>query len=180
MVRARRTTGSVAGVRRFTRYIARARELGAADARLIGPRDVVCAEWVRLKCQFGCDGFDGCYTCPPRSPTPAQTRRMLDEYAHLLLVHSTRRGSVSRLVVRLEREIFLDDHPKAFAWGAGPCPWCRTCDTSAPCRHPEMARPAMEAAGIDVFATARRAGFPIHVVKHGRDAQNYYGLIAIE
>ena len=82
--------------------------------------------------------------------------------------------------MKLEREIFLDDPPKAFAWAAGPCSLCRTCDTGAPCKHADRARPSMEACGIDVFSTARRAGFPIHVVRQARDDQNYFGLIGIE
>jgi predicted metal-binding protein len=171
---------STAVTRRLGHYVTRARELGAAAACLIGPRDVVCAEWVRLKCQYGCDGYGSCLTCPPLSPTPEQTRRILDEYSHLLLVHSTGRRSVSKLVIKLEREIFLDDHPMAFAWAAGPCSLCRTCDTGAPCKHADRARPSMEACGIDVFSTAQRAGFPIHVVRHERDDQNYFGLIGIE
>ena len=144
------------------------------------PAGVVCAEWVRLKCQYGCDGWGSSLTCPPFSPTPAQTRRVLDEYAHLLLVHCTRWHSVSRLVVKLERELFLDGYYRAFAWVAGPCQLCKTCDTDAPCCHAERARPSMESAGIDVYATAHRAGLPIRVVRHERDEQNYYGLIGID
>jgi predicted metal-binding protein len=178
MAATRRPTAAV--IRRLGRYITRACELGADDARIIGPRDVVCAEWVRLKCQYGCDGYGSCLTCPPLSPTPELTRRILDEYSHLLLVHFGRRGSVTRLVVKLEREIFLDDHPMAFAWAAGPCGLCRICDTSATCKHTDRARPAMEACGIDVFSTARRAGFPIHVVRSESDEQHYFGLIGIE
>ncbi len=177
-VAVRRSGTAVA--RRLGGYVTRARELGADDARLIGPGAVVCAEWVRLKCQYGCDGYGACHTCPPRSPTPAQTRRVLDEYSHLLLVRCTHWRTVSRLVVKLEREIFLDDHPKAFAWGAGPCLLCRTCDTGAACKHADRARPSMEACGIDVFSTAKRAKFPIHVVRDEGDDQNYFGLVGIE
>jgi predicted metal-binding protein len=177
-----RRAGKVAprGAEGLARWAARARELGAQDAVLVRPASVVCAEWVRLKCQYGCDGWGGCLTCPPHSPTPAQTRRVLDEYERLLLVHCTRWRQVSTLVVKLEREVFLAGHHKAFAWGAGPCRLCRTCDTDAACSHPERARPSMEGAGIDVFATARRAGLPIQVVRHERDLQNYYGLIGID
>ena len=179
MAATRRSTAAVAAGR-LGRYITRARALGATDARVISPKDVVCAEWVRLKCQYGCDGHGACLTCPPFSPTPAHTRRILDEYSRLLLVHCTRWRSVSRIVAKLEREILLDDHPKVFAWGAGPCKLCRTCDSDAPCKHAELARPSMEACGIDVFSTARRAKFPIHVVRTESDDQNYFGLIAIE
>ena len=177
---ATRRSRTTVSARSLSRYATRARELGAEGARLIRPRDVVCAEWVRLKCQYGCDGYGSCYTCPPHAPTPERTRRILDEYRHLLLVHCKRWHSVSRLVVKLEREIFLDDHPRAFAWGAGPCSLCRSCDTSAPCQHADRARPSMEACGIDVFSTARRAGFPIHVVRHANDDWDRFGLIGID
>jgi hypothetical protein len=38
----------------------------------------------------------------------------------------------------------------------------------------------MEAAGIDVYATARNNGFPIEVVTDEKCEQNYYGLVLIE
>ena len=164
----------------LTPYLERARALGAVDAKVIGPQGVLCAQWVRLKCQYGCDGFGSSHCCPPHSPTPEQTRRVIDEYHRLLLVHCRRWVDVDKVVVALEREIFLDGHYQAFAWGAGPCRLCRTCDPAQPCRHSERARPSMEASGIDVFATARRAGFPIQVVRSRRDHDHYYGLVGID
>lgn len=161
-------------------WIRRARELGAENAKVVRPRDVVCAEWVRLKCEYGCDGFGRCRTCPPHSPTPERTRRALDGYRRLLLIHVRHGKAVTPLVVQLERELFLAGFHQAFAWGAGPCQLCRRCDPAAPCRHPEHARPAMEACGIDVFATARHAGFPIAVVRTSADPRNYFGLIGID
>jgi hypothetical protein len=38
----------------------------------------------------------------------------------------------------------------------------------------------MEAAGIDVFATARAAGLPIEVVPSTDCRQNYYSLILVQ
>jgi predicted metal-binding protein len=173
----RSTTAETSGLQRWIR---RAQELGAAGAKLVAPRDVVCAEWVRLKCEFGCDGWGQCHTCPPRSPTPERTRKVLDEYRRLLLVHVERGRAVTSLVRTLEREIFLAGHHKAFAWGAGPCRLCKECNIEGPCAHRDRARPAMEAAGIDVFATARNAGFPIRVVRTHDDERHYFGLVAIE
>ena len=48
------------------------------------------------------------------------------------------------------------------------------------CRHAEQARPAMEACGIDVYATARKHGFTINVVRTRRDPQHYFGLVLVE
>jgi len=54
-----------------------------------------------------------------------------------------------------------------------------TCKIAA-CKHADKARPAMEAAGIDVFATARAAGLPIEVVRFEERPQNYYALVLVE
>jgi hypothetical protein len=38
----------------------------------------------------------------------------------------------------------------------------------------------MEACGIDVFSTVRKAGLPIEVVTGRRQCPNYYGLILVD
>jgi predicted metal-binding protein len=82
-----------------------------------------------------------------------------------------------RLLASLERELFLDGYYSAFAMSFGPCNLCATCDLSSPCRHPEMARPSMEACGIDVYATARGAGFPLKVVRTYEEGCSLCGLV---
>lgn len=164
----------------LTRFCRRAAELGAIEAKVISPAKVVTAAWVRLKCQYGCGGYGGCLTCPPHSPTPSETRQVLDCFKHAILVHGDERSDIRKVVAALEREAFLAGYYKAFAYGCGPCSLCRECDFEAGCRHPEQARPAMEAAGIDVFATARGADCPIEVVSKRGQCQNRYGLVLIE
>jgi len=68
-------------------FIKRACILGAKEAKVISPQQVFTAEWVRRKCQYGCDGYNEHLTCPPYSPTPQETRRMLDEYTTAILIH---------------------------------------------------------------------------------------------
>ena len=48
------------------------------------------------------------------------------------------------------------------------------------CLNPKMARPSMEAAGIDVYQTARQAGFEIHVVRDKKEPFNVFGLVLLE
>ena len=83
-------------------------------------------------------------------------------------------------LARIEREAFLMGYYRAFAMASGPCRLCDECDTAGPCRHPDLARPAMEACGIDVFQTAREAGLPIRVVTHEKDTPNFYSLLLVE
>ena len=63
-------------------------ELGAIGAKVIAPADVPTGQWVRWKCQFGCGGFGSSLVCPPHSPTPDQTRKMLDEFHRAVLFES--------------------------------------------------------------------------------------------
>ena len=55
------------------------REKGG-DAAAIPASAVVTAEWVRMKCLFGCQGFGRRFGCPPYSPTPKETAAVLKEF----------------------------------------------------------------------------------------------------
>lgn len=161
------------------RFVERACELGALEAKIIAPASIVTAPWVRLKCQYGCGGYNSSLCCPPYTPTPEQTRQVLDSYRRAILVHCKPGVAVKPLVVALEREIFLAGYYQALALGSGGCNLCETCDFQD-CRHPREARPSMEACGIDVFATARGNGFPLEVVRDATCDQNYYGVVLVD
>ena len=106
---------------------------------------------------------------------------MLDEYTTAILIHSPQDWvDIKVIVCKLEREAFLSGYYKAFAMGSGPCNLCTTCDTHKPCVHADQARPSMEACGIDVFRTARTAGYSIEVVRDSTSPQNYFGLLLLE
>ena len=106
---------------------------------------------------------------------------MLDDYRWAVLVEAGRGGKKPREIVpKLEREIFLAGYYKAFGYASGPCRLCPACDVKQDCRHPEEARPAMEACGIDVFATARRNGFEIEVLTDTRQQPTFFGMVLIE
>jgi len=154
---------------------------GVKAAAVLSPSKVITAPWVRLKCQFGCGGYGQSLVCPPFSPTPEQMRAVLDSYKRTVLIHFAGGTDIKAAVADLERTIFLRGAWKAFGLGAGPCYFCRQCNLKAKeCRHPEQARPAMEACGIDVFSTVRQAGFPIEVIRTRRQCPNYYGMILVD
>ncbi|MCU0632574.1 MAG: DUF2284 domain-containing protein [Methanolinea sp.] len=181
-----------------------------AEARVISSRDVVVSDWVRFKCRYGCKGYGKHMSCPPYTPTPEETRRMVREYETGLLLkfegipghrdlspdqipkdfHPFFRDLilwVNGTVHFLEKTAFYDDFYKAFGFGAYPCIYCEhehcvaeehpgVVDESIRrmCRHMDLVRPSMEAAGIDVFATARNAGWELHTVPC-RDME--YGMV---
>ena len=175
--------------RQVKRYLKKAEKLGASWVKVIHPRDVVTAEWVRLKCQYGCGCYGTCLTCPPFSPAPDYTRRMLDCYSRaMILVYDippssrerSRRRSMRRQLASLEREMFLDGHYKAFAMACGPCNLCKSCDVTEPCRFEDLARPSMEACGIDVYASLGNVGYKLQVVKSPDEACHFCGLLLVD
>lgn len=163
---------------KYAKYITRAKELGAFDAKIIPANTVVTGEWVRIKCQYGCGGYGRRLICPPKTPTPEQTKKMLSYYKNALLIHTIVKKQINKIVPVLEKEIFFDGYFKAFGMGSGPCYLCKNC--SEFCKYPHEARPAMEACGIDVFSTVRAHGLPIETLRTKDSKGNYYGLILIE
>lgn len=171
------------------KYVDKALSMGVTNARIISTKSVVVANWVRLKCQFGCGGHGKRLTCPPYSPTPDYMQKVVSEYSRGLLMqiehippkieHKTSQR-LKRIVAELEREMFLDGYYKAFGMTSGPCRLCRTCNVEKPCKYPYEARPSMEACGIDVYQTVRNAGFKLEVVKTEDSLCTYNGLILVE
>ena len=131
-----------AAMRRLSIFVKKALSIGITRAKIIDTRTISVANWVRLKCQFGCGGYGKRLTCPPYSPTPEYTQKMVSEYRKALLMQienipPSKEHRVSqnlkRIVADLERDIFLDGYYKAFGMTSGPCRLCRTCSTKKPC-----------------------------------------------
>lgn len=155
-------------------------KLGALDAKLIDAKDIMVRDWVRLKCQYGCGSFGRVLTCPPYSPSPEQTRRILSGYSRAILMRLPDESIATHdMMAKLEKRIFLAGYYAAFGLHAGPCERCKECNLKR-CTHPRLARPTMEACGIDVYATVRKNGFSIAVRKTYREKPTYYGLVLIE
>jgi predicted metal-binding protein len=160
-------------------------EWGASDAKVIPVANIHVAEWVRLKCQYGCPEFGTRLTCPPFSPTPDMTRKVLSDYFRAIILKFTAPADdfdwklPHSIAVKVEREVFLNNYYKAFSYGCGPCPYCSKCDLKK-CIHGDVARPSMEASGIDVYATARDSGLVLDVVKTEDAPITCYSLVLID
>jgi predicted metal-binding protein len=154
--------------------------MGALDAKLIDSKDIVVRDWVRLKCQYGCGMYGKSLACPPRSPSPEQMRQILSGYSSAILMRLPDESMATHdMIAKLERSIFLKGYYRAFGLPAGPCNRCEKCNLEH-CAHPRLARPSLEACGIDVYATARKNGFSIDVRKTRREKPTYFGLVLLQ
>ncbi len=158
-----------------------ARELKFDAITPIFPKDVVTAPWVNAKCRFGCKGFGKNLQCPPLGMDHDKTRRLLDDYTTAFLVKGAPPGKQFHdALLALERHAFLKGYHKAFVFGAGPCPVCPKCPEDGTCRHHDLARPAMEASGIDVYTTVSNAGWSLFPVQEKGQYITYIGLFLVE
>ena len=162
------------------RLLHKIRSLGFRGAVPIAAGDVQVADWVPLRCRFGCECY-GDPHCPPHSPTPDETRRVLGSYSKALLLEGeppTR--DFQKLALKAERAAFQAGYYKVFVYWAGPCSLCRECAPDGECRNTRNARPSMEGSGIDVFATARQAGFSLRPLSAPDDYVKYFALLLLE
>lgn len=171
-----------------------ARTLGAAAAVPVAVSTIKIGAWTRMKCQYGCAHYGQTLCCPPHTPSLDFMREFLSEYEWALLVQvpiPVPEGTdwtaynrevcqrLTRVVIGVEKEAFLRNYYRAFGLKAGRCWLCDTCNLTR-CVHPDLARPAAEACGIDVMALARSAGFSARILTGPVKEYPMYGLILIE
>ncbi len=164
---------------------------GVDDFTWIDPRRIVTAQWVRMKCTFGCGSYGKRACCPPNTPTVAECERFLREYREAVLFRLVTRfetpkdrvrwnNQVNRRLAALERELFVAGHERVFLLAPAACCRCGTCAPErSQCAQPMEARPSPEALAVDVYSTARRFGYPIEVRRAFDDEQNRYGFLLV-
>jgi len=165
---------------------------GFEDFKWFPPKDVVTAQWVRMKCLFGCPEYGKGGTCPPNTPSVEECDRFFKDYRRSVVFrfekrldapeerHAWSRGINARLY-DLEREIFLSGNVKAFMLFMDSCAICPECAGSrSKCRNPKKSRPSPEAMAVDVYSTILRAGYPIEVLKDYDRAMNRYAFLLID
>jgi len=168
------------------------KEHGFEDFRWIPASGIRVAQWVRMKCQFGCPEYGTNVACPPNNPPVAECERFIGEYTEAALFHfvktapdheERRRWSreTSARLLEVERAVFLAGHPKAFMLLVGSCPHCEECvGRPGECRLPGSARPTPEGLAIDLFTTATSAGYPLAVLENPLQPMNRYAILLVD
>jgi predicted metal-binding protein len=168
------------------------RKCGLDDFRWFPPKDIVTAQWVRMKCLYGCNEYGKNGTCPPNAPSVEECARFFKEYQNAAIFRFVKRlnapedrhawsRAVNAILSKLERDIFLMGRVKVFLLFMDSCGICPDCAGSrAKCKNPKSARPSPEAMAVDVYATVLRAGYPIEVLADYERAMNRYAILLID
>lgn len=154
--------------------------LGFDDVMEITPDSVVVTEFAKNKCAFGCSSANLKH-CQANEIPFEETRRLITSYSRAFLIKGTpETGDFQRKILAAERLAFTGGFHKAFAFWAGPCHICPSCDLEAPCLNTKNRRPSMEGSGIDVFETIRNNGEALKTLAAKDEYVKYYGLLLLE
>ena len=168
------------------------RNKGFSDFRWIDPKKIVVAQWVRMKCTFGCPEYGRNAACPPNTLPVSECERFLHEYKDVVVFHFPKKvdkpedrhawtKKVTLSLLDLEREVFLSGQRKTFLLPMDSCSLCEQCSADRrTCKQPRLSRPTPEGLAVDVFATVRQIGYPIDVLKSYTDTMNRYAFLLID
>ncbi|MBW2368982.1 MAG: DUF2284 domain-containing protein, partial [Deltaproteobacteria bacterium] len=143
-----------------------------------------------------CFGYGAGAHCPPHTLRPEELREHLGKYQWAILFitdvpssvivrdKATIKERVSafqnvfKIVSKLESMAFYDGHYLAFGFGAGSCrhTYCgreENCQAleGKKCRFSILARPSMEAVGIDVYKLVTSVGWDIYPIGSNANPQ---------
>lgn len=148
---------------------------GFSDFKWINPKEIVVAQWVRVKCTFGCSDY-GLGTCPPNTPSVNECDRFFKEYENGLIIRLDKFADknaypadwsreMTNKLLDIEREIFLSGYQKTFLLNQTCCTLCKDCTGNRiNCKDKTRSRPSPESFAVDVYQTVRNAGINIDVV----------------
>ena len=167
-------------------------EHGYKDFKWLNPQEIMVAQWVRLKCEFGCSSYGKVASCPPNAPTVEECQRFFTDYKQALVLHfqkiapdkaerKTWSARTNLKLVKLEQSIFKAGYHKAFLLFMDSCEICAECVPSrADCKKPRLSRPTPEGMAVDVFSTVRKLGYPIEVLTDINQVMNRYAFLMVE
>lgn len=164
----------------YEALVERAKELGATEAKLIATEKIVFDPRSFLKCRFGCNRWGRYWTCPPNlSLSQADFMEAFKRYRQALIYTTTDPKSGQKVGLELEKEAMLK-YGAHFAMTLVLCVQCDECAYPEPCRFPHLARPSMDAFGIDISQTVAPLGFKMELDQEGKLIPCWFGMVLLD
>jgi len=164
----------------FESLTQKAVELGALEARLIDTEQIVFDARSFLKCRFGCNRWGKFWTCPPHLIITAdEFMQGFHQYKKAIVIKTPDPKSGQEVALAIEKEAMLA-HNSQFAFALVLCVQCEECAYPEPCRYPHLARPSMDAYGIDIGKTLEPLGFKVEFDKDGKLLPAWFGMVLLD
>ena len=171
-------------------------ELGANDAKIISTDMIsIQDEIVQLCREPLCEGFAASINCPPHAMKPAEFREEILKYQNAVLFktdvdpeillsekpHAAFRR-IYEIATQLETLSMDAGYSQSMGLAAGSCKpvfcpdyECQALIDETSCRYDALARPSMEALGINVFKLIEDVGWEIHRLTRESDPASVPG-----
>ena len=182
-------------------------DLGATEAAIISPDEIIVDERVRAKCIYPkCSFYGTNINCPPHSPDLDFVRKLIARYTWGILFcikgdpkdfvgpdflkrvgrKNRAKSILNTICSEIESRAFYEGYHLALALGQGPCKsfWCPDQPCSAlesekMCRFSLKARASVEAVGIDAFTMAAKRGWEIYPCGTRVDPEKLHHVLLI-
>ncbi len=155
-------------------------ELGAEDAKFIDTANVVFDPRSLLKCRFGCNRWGKYWTCPPNMSISQQMfMESFEKYRVALVIKTADQKLGQDVSLAIEKEAFLV-HGASFAFALALCVKCDECSYPEPCRFPHLARPSMDAYGVDIGKTVELLDFSVAFNEEGKLLPAWYSMVLLD
>jgi predicted metal-binding protein len=83
------------------------------------------------------------------------------------------------VALAVEKEAMLACN-SSFAFALALCVKCEPCAYPEPCRFPHLARPSMDAFGVDIGKTIDMLGFTVALDAKGQMLPAWYSMVLVE
>ncbi|MBL7226129.1 MAG: DUF2284 domain-containing protein [Desulfobacteraceae bacterium] len=164
----------------YETLIERAAELGAEQAILIDTDKIVFDPRSYMKCRFGCNRWGRFWTCPPHLDiSPEMFMHAFSKYNKAILIRTTGPRMGQEVAVAIEKEAMVTFGLR-FSFAMALCVQCEECSYPDPCRFPHLARPSMDAYGVDVEKTLEPLKLKVDFDKDGKLLPVWYSLVLLD
>ncbi|CAB1085248.1 hypothetical protein D1AOALGA4SA_12736 [Olavius algarvensis Delta 1 endosymbiont] len=164
----------------FDGLVKKAIAAGASEAKLIDAENIVFDPRAYLKCRFGCNRWGQYWTCPPNLDiSPESFMEAFERYSKAIIIKTTDPKTGQAVTLGIEKEAMLE-LGCSFAFAMVLCVECEECACPDPCLYPHLARPSMDAYGIDIGKTVAPLGFNVELDPAGQLLPAWYSMVLID
>jgi predicted metal-binding protein len=173
-------------------------DVGAHDAKVIPSSLISIEDQVLEMCKKPfCDGYGKSANCPPHTMKPGDFREFIKAYDHAIIfkidvsvadmMSDKREGAFTRIyeiATNVEAAAKADGLELSTGYAAGSCKpvFCqehKVCQVlvDKTCRNPSLARPSMEAVGMNVMKAVQDAGWEIQEINTDSDPDSFPDVV---
>jgi len=155
-------------------------ELGASEAIILETDRIVFDSRSHLKCRFGCNRWGKYWTCPPHLHISlGEFMDSFSKFKTAIIIKSTDPKVGQDVTLAIEKDAMLS-LGCSFPFAMALCVQCDECAYPEPCKYPHLARPSMDAYGIDIGKTVEPLGFKVEFDPEGKLLPAWYSMVLID